>query len=116
MKDDSLVELMAIRVTYYATHDEKCFFDWLGRMKCVRHFYGRGDTLYIVIDRALLTRREVLDLLGFFYRYNISMAQLRVLDSPEFSSLLRDPDAYWNYRMFRSEEAAAWVITGGAGS
>jgi hypothetical protein len=101
---------------YYSTHDEQCFFDWLGRMECVRHFYGRGDTLYIVIERTLLTRRELLNLLGFFYRYNISMAQLRVLDSSEFSSLLRDRDAYWNYRMFRSKEAAAWVNTGEAGS
>jgi hypothetical protein len=74
------------------------------------------DAVSVRSGERSVRRREVLDLLGFFYRYNISMAQLRVLDSPEFSSLLRDPDAYWNYRMFRSKEAAARVITGEAGS
>jgi hypothetical protein len=116
MESDQLVELEAVRVKYYSPHDEQCFFDWLGRMECVRRFYGRGDTLYIVIDRALLSRREMHDLLGFFYRYNISMTQLRVLETPEFSRFLRDRDAYWNYRMFRSKDAAAWLIAVGAES
>ncbi|WP_314101574.1 hypothetical protein [uncultured Stenotrophomonas sp.] len=96
-----MVELKAEGVTYYSKHDEDCFFGWLGKISCVAKEYGRGKTLFIVVDRAALTRVELLELLGFFHRYGLDMAQLRELDRPEFSDLLRSEGAFWRDLVFR---------------
>lgn len=92
--------LAAISVSYYSRHDEDCFFHWLGRMECVTKFYGRGKVLLIVIDRASVTRVELMELLGFFHRYGLDMKQLREFDWSEFSDWFRDENAYWHDRVF----------------
>lgn len=105
MSKDGLVELKAEAVTYYSAHDEDAFFDWLGKMACVKSYYGKGTELYIVVDRAVVSRGELLDLIAFFYRYNMSMAQLREFDVPEFSGWFRRKDAYWSSRVFGGVDA-----------
>lgn len=95
-----LVELRAEGVSYYSRHDEDCFFHWLGRMECVTKFYGRGKVLLIVVDRASVTRVELMELLGFFHRYGLDMKQLREFDWSEFSDWFRDENAYWHDRVF----------------
>lgn len=105
MSNDGLVELKADAVTYYSARDEYAFFDWLGKMVCVKNHYGKGTELYIVVDRAAVSQGELLDLIAFFYRYNMSMAQLREFDVPEFSDWFRRNDAYWNSRVFGGVDA-----------
>lgn len=59
MSNDGLVELKADAVTYYSAHDEHAFFDWLGKMVCIKNHYGKGTELYIVVDRAAVTGRTL---------------------------------------------------------
>lgn len=100
MSKSGVVELKAESVAYYSKHDENCFFDWLGKISCVAKFYGRGRALFIVVDQAAVTRADLLELIGFFYRYGLDMTQLREFDWPEFSDWFRSGDAYWNDRVF----------------
>lgn len=104
MSKVGVVEFKAEGVSYYSRHDEDCFFHWLGKIKCVTKFYGQGRVLFIVVDRAAVTRIELMELLGFFYRYGLDMTQLREFDWPEFSDWFHDGDAYWSDRVFASRE------------
>jgi hypothetical protein len=103
MSSQNIIELEARSVVYYSQHDEKCFFDWLDRMGCVKGYAGKGETLFIAVDRDRVTSAELLDLLGFFYRYGISMSQLQVFDLPQFSDWFPKRGTYWHYRVFRAK-------------
>lgn len=103
MSGEDLVELRVGRVTYYSPHDESCFFAWLHKMRFVEEFHGRGDAIILSVNRASMTRADLEDLIGFFYRYDISMPQLKVFDCPEFSGWFRNREKYWYYRVFRSK-------------
>lgn len=103
MSSPNTIELEAKGVVYYSQHDEQCFFDWLNRMDCVTGYSGRGDVLCITVDRDKVTSSELRDLLGFFYRYRISMRQLQVFDWPQFSEWFPRPGKYWHHRVFRAK-------------
>lgn len=98
-----MVELQVTRVNYYSPHDESCFFDWLNKMRFVKEFHSKGDALLLSVDRTSMTRADLEDLIGFFYRYDISMPQLKVFDCPEYSGWFRNREKYWYYRVFRSK-------------
>ena len=62
-------------VTYYHSHDETAFFEWLGRIKGVKRFYGRGRVLFIEVSPRI-SRTGLLALFALFVRYRISRRQL----------------------------------------
>lgn len=103
MKNEDLVELTAVSVTYYSHFDEECFFHWLKSMSFVKRYFGEGDVLFILVDKAAMTEADLMDLVGFFYRYGISMGQLRVFDCPQFKNFRRS-GTYWHHRVFKAKQ------------
>lgn len=103
MSDKDVVELQADCVGYYSKDDESCFFEWLQKIPCVDGYYGKGTVLFISVDRSKVGEEELLELLALFYRYSVSMAQLKIFDCPEFADWFRKKGAFWHYRVFRAK-------------
>ena len=91
--------LVASSVTYYHHNDEAAFFGWLDRMECVEGYRGEVTDLIISLRRRP-TRYDLLELIAFFFRYGIDMAQLRRFETKANRGWLRDPKMYWHQPMF----------------
>ncbi|WP_164275088.1 hypothetical protein [Stenotrophomonas sp. B1-1] len=100
--EDKVVELQADSVVFFSPRDEAHFFAWLDQMACVVEVVGRGRIIYIKVDRRRVDADALRDILAFFQRYGIAMAQLRAFDSAAFSSWFRRSDTYWYHRVFGS--------------
>lgn len=91
--------LVATGVSYYHQNDEAAFFEWLSRMTFVESYRGEGRDLLITLKRRP-TKSDLQELLAFFFRYEIDMAQLKRFETRSNSAWLRDPEKYWSGRMF----------------
>ncbi len=91
--------LEATLVRYYHENDERAFFEWLSRIKCVKGFDGRGTTLFITLSRKP-NDNDLRELLAFFYRYKIDMRQLARFENDLNRAWFRDRRAYWYRRVF----------------
>jgi hypothetical protein len=91
--------LVATGVTYYHPNDEAAFFEWLDRMECVDSYRGEIRDLFITLKRRP-TKYDLGELLAFFFRYGIDMAQLARFETKANRAWLRDPQKYWHHRVF----------------
>jgi hypothetical protein len=96
------IVLVATGVTYYHQNDETAFFGWLDRMACVNSYRGEVRDLFISLKRRP-TKDDLLELLAFFFRYGIDIAQLAQFETKANSAWLRDPQKYWHRCMFGDE-------------
>lgn len=108
--EDTVVELQADSVVFFSPRDEAHFFAWLDQMACVVEVVGRGRIIYIKVDRRRVDADALRDILAFFQRYRIAMAQLRAFDSEAFSSWFRRSNTYW-YRCVFGPRAGQGVGT-----
>lgn len=60
----------------------------------------KGRILFIIVDEAAVTRTELLEVFGLFYRYDLDMKQLSTLNRPEFADLFRSGDSSWGDQVF----------------
>jgi hypothetical protein len=100
MSEQRTVELQACRVRFFSPNDEQAFFKWMGALSCVKAFAGRGDTIYLTVDKSLVDDDALRELLALFHRYCIGMEQLRVFDRPEFAEWFRNSGTYWFQKVF----------------
>lgn len=112
MSDQAIIELEACRVLFFSPNDERAFFNWLSAISCVTTYAGRGDCICFNIDTTLVDEDALRELLALFHRYGVEMAQLYVLDRPEFAEWFRDSRAYWFGAVFGNSE----VVTGERGN
>jgi hypothetical protein len=91
--------LVATGVTYYHPNDETAFFEWLDRMECVDNYRGQLRDLFITLKRSP-TKYDLRELVAFFFRYKIDMAQLARFETKANREWLRDPQKYWYEQMF----------------
>ena len=86
--------------SFYSPCDEAALFEWFDKIKCIKKYEGRGDTLYIYINPSEVGEDELSELLAVFFRYEINMKQLLVFDKDEFKSWFKNKDAYWYEAVF----------------
>ena len=105
MTTSTEVELKARATRFFSQLDERAFFDWLKRLRCVSNVEGRGDTLFIRVVESKVDETALRDLLALFWRYGISMKQLAVFDKREFADWFQDEGAYWYQSVFGSRKS-----------
>lgn len=91
--------LVATSVRYYHQNDEAAFFGWLDRMPCVGNYRGAGCDLFITLIRQP-KKTDLQELVAFFLRYEIDLAQLARFETRSNRNWLRNPSAIWYERMF----------------
>ncbi len=103
MISENAIELEAVAVVFYSQQDETAFFEWLKRIPCVLDVFGVGRAIKIRVDRDLVDEESIRELLSLHRRYDVSMRQLVVFDTPAFTNWFRDSRSYW-YRSVFSEK------------
>jgi hypothetical protein len=93
------IVLVATGVTYYHPNDETAFFEWLDRIECVASYRGEVRDLFISLKRRP-TRYDLLELLAFFFRYGIELAQLARFETKANRDWFCDPQSYWHQGVF----------------
>lgn len=100
------IELEATGVRFFSQGDEGAFFNWLRSLPFIKHFEGRGLTLYISVNSLAVDEDGLRELLALFRRYNIELAQLAVFDRDEFADWFRSVEAYWYKDIFGKPAAS----------
>lgn len=72
---DPTLQLVATGVPYYHLSDERAFFEWLDRMPFVSSYHGVVRDLFIDLNR-MPTYDDLWEIIGFFRRYRVDLAQL----------------------------------------
>jgi hypothetical protein len=106
--------LVATGVTYYHPNDETAFFEWLDRIECVASYRGDVRDLFISLKRRP-TRDDLLELLAFFHRYGMDLAQFSQFETKSNRDWFCDPQKYWHHGVFSKQghsETAARTSTG----
>ncbi|WP_313282325.1 hypothetical protein [Stenotrophomonas indicatrix] len=44
------MELEAKKVYFFSRQDEGFFFEWIGRIGCIKNVVGRGDAIYLDLE------------------------------------------------------------------
>ncbi len=100
MTPSNIITLEADSIKYFSQYDEESFFEWLGKLSCVKKFEGQGTVLYIDVDLDAVDEYSLRDILALFRRYNISMKQLAIFDRAEFADWFRNEKKYWYKDIF----------------
>lgn len=85
---------------FYSPNDEAAFFEWLDKIKPIKRYYGRLETLYIEVINSKVTEYELRELLAAFHRYKVKEKQLSVFDRKEFAPWFRNKNAPWYKTIF----------------
>lgn len=92
------------RVLYYSLKDEDAFFEWIGKIKCIKNCDGIRYDLYLHLVDTQPTDEDLQDLIGLFYRYNVDMKQLARFLTPENKGWFYDEKkAFWHKKVFSSK-------------
>lgn len=96
--------LICKRVRFYTGKDEDAFFEWIKKIDCIEHVHGAGDELYLDIACSDINDHDLRDLIGLFFRYNISMKQLkRFLTDENKAWFFDNKKAYWHQQVFNEQ-------------
>jgi hypothetical protein len=97
------------RVRFYSQADEIVFFEWVKRLECVERAEGMHDEIHLHLTSAEIGDDCLRELLAVFYRYRISMQQLkRFLTKHNEPWFYRNEQSYWHKKVFgarKSEQA-----------
>lgn len=85
---------------YGSPGDERAFFEWIERIRCIRKFWGSGPALYLEIPRRRISDTCLRELLALFWRYDVDMAQLAQFANPSNRKWFRNSSAYWYAGVF----------------
>lgn len=97
--------LICKKVIFYSQKDEDVFFEWIKKIKCIEHFEGVCDELYLNLIQRQLTDDELRDIIALFYRYKIDIKQLqRFVNEENKEWLCGKPYGYWHTRMFGNKK------------
>ncbi len=97
------VILRLSKVRFFSAGDEDAFFHWLRSIKCISQYKGVGVDILLEVGAESVDESSLRELIAFFNRYGVPMAQLAVFDRPGFSAWLHNPRAYWYSSMFGDE-------------
>ncbi len=102
MSDSNKTILKCKSGPFYTLKDEDAFFEWIKKIECIEDVKGVGRELYFYIACDDLHDRDLIDLIGLFYRYKKDMKQLARFLTPENKSWFYDKKAYWYKKIFGS--------------
>lgn len=97
---EKVIQLEARSVRFFSPHDEAAFFEWLGKVRCVKKIEGRDASLFVSVDLPAVDELALRELLSLFRRYNVDMRQLARLDRDEFAEWFHESNAYWYKGVF----------------
>jgi len=98
----SLLELthMDTGVVFYHLNDERAFFEWLGRIPCVKSYKGEGRRGLVVCLKRRPRKDELRELLAICRRYGVNMRQLAKFETAANRPWFRDSQKYWYKAVF----------------
>lgn len=85
---------------YGSPGDERAFFEWIARIRCIRRFWGSGPELYLEIPRRRISDACLRELLALFQRYDVPMAQLAQFENKSNRRWFRNREAFWYAAVF----------------
>jgi hypothetical protein len=93
----SLLELthMDTGVVFYHLNDERAFFEWSGRIPCVKSYKGEGRRGLVVYLKRRPRKDELRELIAICYRYDVNMRQLAKFETAANRPWFRDSRKYW---------------------
>ena len=90
---------------YYSLGDEMTFFNWCKSIAAVETIGGSGQDVHIQLKRQP-SDRDLRELVGLFFRYNINMKPLVALRTKRNAKWFSEnPDAFWHKKVFGSANA-----------
>jgi hypothetical protein len=96
-----MTELVIQTGWFFSQADERHFFEWLGSIKCVRSYEGRGAGEVVVSLRsAKLSKPDLLELLALHMRYDLPMKSLVQFRTKKNEAWFCDSGKYWYKRVF----------------
>jgi len=96
------ITLRLKKVVFYSHFDESLFFKWLKKIRAIKQWKGRVDTLYVDVEASKVDEYTLREFLAFFRRYYIDLRQLRAFDQPDFAQWFHNRRAYWFREVFGS--------------
>jgi hypothetical protein len=77
-KMNDKITLICTPLQFYTQNDEKLFFSWLKKIKCINSFEGVKQSLHLHINSHAIPNSDLLELMGLFDRYKFDAQQLKV--------------------------------------
>ena len=85
---------------YYSEGDERAFFEWLNRIRCVERVGGSGPGLQIHVRGQKVSSTCLRELIALFSRYHVPMGQLAQFESASNRRWFKDPEMFWYGAVF----------------
>jgi len=80
--NDSVI-LVCTPLRFYTHIDEEQCFRWIKKIKSIKSVEGIGQELHLLMKSDKITNKDLLELIGFFRRYNFDLKQLKVFMSDD---------------------------------
>lgn len=91
---------------FYSKLDQDAFLEWSKKIECIEAIKNAEQSIYLYIACKELHDHDLRDLLALFYRYKISMKQLRRYLTKQNKYWFYDNKiAYWHKKVFGKEGA-----------
>jgi len=87
------------RVKFFSQGDELLFFSWLDKIKVIRRWEGKGESIMLHVS-SRMSARDLRELLALFHRYKVDMRQLAQFQSASTRAWFAGPLKYWHKRVF----------------
>ncbi|WNE40698.1 MAG: hypothetical protein mread185_000155 [Mycoplasmataceae bacterium] len=96
-----MIGLICKKVIFHSQLDDDMFFEWIKRIRCISEIKGKGDELYLYVEKDKVNEKYLREILALFYRYNIDMKQLQVfLNEKNKPWFFDNKEAFWNKKVF----------------
>ena len=89
---------------YYSAGDERAFFEWLNRIRCVGRIGGSGPELQIHVRGRKVSSTCLRELIALFSRYQVPMGQLAQFENVSNRQWFKDPAKFWYRVVFVASE------------
>lgn len=85
---------------YFSNGDERAFFEWVSRLRCMKRVEGVGPELRLHVSGRRLSDTCLQELVALFLRYGVSMRQLAQFETPKNRAWFRSRQAVWYEAVF----------------
>lgn len=93
-------KLICKQVTFHSENDELIFFEWIARIKCIKHWESVADEIHLFLPKSAVSATCLRELTALFFRYKINMRQLQQFVNVGNKQWYMNENAYWYENVF----------------
>ena len=106
-KNHLMLTHMDTGVWFYHPNDERAFFEWLSRIRCVEDYKGDGERGLVVHLRRRPGQDDLRQLLALCHRYGVNMRQLAKFENARNRHWFCDPKKFWYQAVFGDDPGSS---------